>query len=769
MEIIEGTIPTELNWRALVLLSAERPLSRTRQLAEALVKANMGQLFLVMIISDKEEETVKQAREVTAVAKAACSEDITVVPLIVVSHNFDADVNTLIRKAQIDLLLYRVDSPIWRNLSRASCAIAAVRGDRYEVESERKDSPHPDIKRILVPTSAGPNTVHALSFLVPLTPDIQVTALYVASERQEQEQYLGQSRLRQIINFVDGGDRIDTKVITAVSISQGIAEEAQNGYDMVIIGASRESSLDRVLFGDIPGAVVRESKRPVVIVRQPRDRLGNFLGDLARRTQQLLPRMNLQERTDAYVRIRRSARPDLDFFVLIGLSAIIAGLGLIINSPAVVIGAMLVAPLMSPIVGVGMAIVMGDTRFLRLSLGAVFRGVALSIFMGIVAGLFYTQPELNTELLGRTRPSLIDLGIALFSGLAGAYALCRSDAAGALPGVAIAAALVPPLSTVGIALINGLFPQALGAMLLFTTNFVSISSATALMFVILGFRPTANQKQRRAVQVRSARIAAVMVIVVSVMLGIFTIQLSQESARETRIQTVVSDQLALLGATLDEPPTIEFETADIESEDGLLREQTLLHLDVVARSPRPISFTEVVEIQKNVGTTLQNDGILDGVEMTILVIEVDQLDPLVPPTATPTPTPTETFTPGPTPTATQTSTPEPTDTPQPTATFTVEPTSTPTFQPTATSTPEPTATVIPSPTPVTAVVTYPYGLRVRTAPNLTADVIAVLPQGTVVILQDNPPVTTDGFIWQRIALDDVVGWASIEFLSQEQP
>ena len=143
---------------------------------------------------------------------------------------------------------------------------------------------------------------------------------------------------------MDAGKRIKSKVVFSESVADAIVNEVSEGYDLVIIGASRESSIDKVLFGDIPGAVVRRSKRPVAVVRQPHQLTGN----LSWKIRQWLPRLNMSDRTEAYVRIRRNARPDIDYYMLISLSAMIASLGLIANSAAVVIGAMLVAPLMSP-------------------------------------------------------------------------------------------------------------------------------------------------------------------------------------------------------------------------------------------------------------------------------------------------------------------------------------------------------------------------------------------------------------------------------------
>ncbi|MCP4418712.1 MAG: DUF389 domain-containing protein, partial [Chloroflexi bacterium] len=656
-------------------------------------------------------------------------------------------------EAAVDLLIVHMDGPIAYNLNRVACAVAAVRGDTAAVVGETAVSGQTELEHIIIPTSGGPNTAYALTFLLPLTNKVKVTAVYIAPLHLTNEQALGSIRLRQLMKFVDGEEHIQTKVVTAPSVSEGITNLARDDCDLVIIGASQESSIDKILFGNIPAAVVRQSKKPVVIVRQPRSRLGSRWDNLSWRLRQYLPRMSLKDRTNAYTRIRRSARPSLDFYMLISLATVIAALGLIINSPAVVIGAMLVAPLMSPIVGTGLALVLGDTRFIRLSLGAVLRGVLLAVIVGAAAGLLSINQTATSELLARTQPTLIDLAIALFSGLAGAYALCRSDAAGALPGVAIAAALVPPLATVGISLTAGRFDQAAGAMLLFTANFVSISSATALMFLILGFRPTAAQKTRRTVQARSARAAIISLAIIAALIFGFTYQLAQEQARLVRINDVVEEKLAeVAGASLHEPPIATF--------DG-----EFLTLEVTARSTKSIPHYLVQDLQSAIGTTLIGEEILKSVALTLTVIKVTELDPEVPPTPTPTPLPTLMFTPGPTPTSTPTATFTPTWTPSPqptsTATPTVLPTDTPTLTPTSTLTPTPTET--PTATPQTAVVTTPFGINLRATPGLTADIIAFVPGETVVVLLDGVE-TADSLTWQQVLVDGQIGWLSAEYL-----
>mgnify|MGYP002622452436 CR=1 FL=1 len=749
MQLVDGQIPEEKLWRALVVLPPEEPLGRAWQLALALARANNGQLIAGIYIPDMNPAAQKAAQAKAETIRTLDKDAEDVFVLIMTAANFDKALAKFVTEAAIDLLVAHIDGPIAFNLNRPTCAVAALRGDNTDVVGETAVATPDELTHIIVPTSGGPNTAHALTFLLPLTHKMKITAVYVAPDYLENEQALGRARLRHLMQFVDSNDRIETKVVTARSVIGGIVDLAKEECDLVIIGASQESSVDKILFGDIPGAVVRQSRKPIVIVRQPRSRLGGWWNKASWQLRKYLPRMEMKDRVEAYTRIRRSARPDLDFYMLISLSTIIAALGLILSSPAVVIGAMLVAPLMSPMVGTGLAVVLGDTRFIRLSLGAVGRGVLLAVAFGALAGLLSIDDPATPELLARTEPTLIDLAIALFSGLAGGYALARSDAAGALPGVAIAAALVPPLATVGISLTAGRFGHALGAMLLFTANFVSISSATALMFLILGFRPTTAQKSRRAVQARSGRVALISLGVVVALILSFTYQLAQEQARVARINEVVQEKLdEVAGASLHEPPVLMFQGE-------------LLLLDVTARSTSPLPHRVVEELQTAIGATLRDDGILERVALTLEVIEVTKLDPEIPPTLTPTPTPTLTFTPGPTPTPTATMTPTPTPTPPATATATVLPSETPSPTPTITPTQSPSAT--PTATPRTAVVTYPFGTNLRAEPSLTAEVLAVLPVDTVVILLDGV-AAFDGLVWQEVLVDGQVGWLSVEFL-----
>lgn len=180
----------------------------------------------------------------------------------------------------------------------------------------------------------------------------------------------------------------------------------------------------------------------------------------------------------------------LNYWLEIIFSAGIAALGLVLNSPAVVIGAMLISPLMGPIMATGLALAAGDLYLSMKAIANLIASIALAI--GLSAFIVWLLPfhTVTEQILSRTNPDLLDLCVALFSGLAGSVAVCRSGTGGAvttLPGVAIAVALMPPLCTMGYGLGSGANMRIMGgAGLLFLTNVVAIVSSAFLVFLLVG-------------------------------------------------------------------------------------------------------------------------------------------------------------------------------------------------------------------------------------------------------------------------------------------
>ncbi|WP_170004372.1 DUF389 domain-containing protein [Pseudopontixanthobacter vadosimaris] len=193
-------------------------------------------------------------------------------------------------------------------------------------------------------------------------------------------------------------------------------------------------------------------------------------------------------REDAYTSPR--------YLFMLAMSAGIAVLGLLLSSPAVVIGAMLIAPLMGPIIGAGFALAIGDYGWLRGSVRALVAGTVLAI--SLCAFIVFISPlqTITPEIAARTRPNLFDLGIAVFSALAGAYSMIRGRE-GTIVGVAIATALMPPLAVVGFGLATWNWTVFSGALLLFVTNLMTIALVATIMARIYGFSATLSERQTR--------------------------------------------------------------------------------------------------------------------------------------------------------------------------------------------------------------------------------------------------------------------------------
>ena len=176
-----------------------------------------------------------------------------------------------------------------------------------------------------------------------------------------------------------------------------------------------------------------------------------------------------------------------NFSILLALATVIATFGLLSNSTATIIGAMIVAPLMIPIVSFAYALVTFNFRLIGYSLVRLIFGIALTVLIAFISTeiIGFRIPE--SEILARTEPTLLDLGVAIAAGTAGAFAKIRRSVSDAIPGVAIAVALVPPLCVVGIGLAVSNFSLSTGAFVLFLTNLVGIILSAALVFLLQSY------------------------------------------------------------------------------------------------------------------------------------------------------------------------------------------------------------------------------------------------------------------------------------------
>ena len=182
------------------------------------------------------------------------------------------------------------------------------------------------------------------------------------------------------------------------------------------------------------------------------------------------------------------------YIFMIMMSAGIAILGMLLSSPAVVIGAMLLSPLMSPIIGAGFALASGKVKWLKISIRALAIGTIAAVLFTALIVLVSPLQTVTPEIAARTQPNLFDLLVALFSSLAGSYALIRGRE-GTIVGVAIATALMPPLAAVGYGLATANWTVFGGALALYITNFLTIALSATIMARLYGFRTDLSARQ----------------------------------------------------------------------------------------------------------------------------------------------------------------------------------------------------------------------------------------------------------------------------------
>ncbi len=290
------------------------------------------------------------------------------------------------------------------------------------------------------------------------------------------------------------------------------------------------------------------------------------------------------ERREVVVRdVTSGSEPGMRFYLLLTTSALIAAFGLIANSTAVIIGAMLVSPLMTPIIGSSLGLVIGDGRLFANSLKSVVVGTVLAILFSALLGFLPLALEATPEMLLRVRPTLLDLFVAVLAGFAGAYAMIDEKVSPALPGVAIAVAIVPPLSNTGICLSLGYYEGAFGSFMLFFANFLSILLVASATFIAAGLSPKSSFKTNKNF-VRSFLIAITGFLVVAIFLTYSLVTIVKERKLKDTIQSTLNTEFEKLHST-----SVDSYVYDIQDEK--------LYILASVRSPIVMTPKDIKKLQ----------------------------------------------------------------------------------------------------------------------------------------------------------------------------
>jgi len=237
-----------------------------------------------------------------------------------------------------------------------------------------------------------------------------------------------------------------------------------------------------------------------------------------------------------------------NYLILLTLATIISTYGVISGSTATVIGAMIIAPLMTPIMATALAIVLGDSKRTTITLITVVISiiyvVILSILLSIWISPFGIDFQLNQEITSRTSPDIFALFVALASGAAGAFSISRKSISDSLPGVAIAISLVPPLSVVGISIAKGHWDDTYGSLLLFLTNFFAIVVAGGAVFWLSGVNPGLMDEQQFKHRKKTFLIAVLCTIIIAIPLCLSGLDTLNYSKNDNSIYLLTNEWLS---------------------------------------------------------------------------------------------------------------------------------------------------------------------------------------------------------------------------------
>lgn len=196
-----------------------------------------------------------------------------------------------------------------------------------------------------------------------------------------------------------------------------------------------------------------------------------------------------KDKKTAIEHLIKGGTPSQDFFVMVILSILTATFGLLINNSAVIIGSMLIAPILYPVLSLSLGIIMSDQKLMGRAFWTIIRSVAFGISAATIATLLFAgqYSEITSEIASRIQPSIPYIAIAIAAGFAGSLALVKPQLSETLPGIAISVALIPPIAVIGIGIAKFNWPIISGSLLLFLVNLVGVIFASMITFSLMNF------------------------------------------------------------------------------------------------------------------------------------------------------------------------------------------------------------------------------------------------------------------------------------------
>lgn len=565
------------------------------ELATSLVDPQEGRVIaLIVSISGENERTAEEIAQSTPIVDEFRAKGHKVDLLAQPANSITRGILDGTREYGAEILILGVHQSERRRVKLGTVVENIVKAATCDVLVYRLGDT-PTFDRVIVPLDGSLASMSALNTAVMLAKahDLPLVPMYIQRDyiyRTDREDHV-----REVLSELEA-DHIDKEIIPGYNPAEIILRDLDED-DLLVIGFSQKTDFELQIENDLTNVLLNRAPGPLLLASRM-SYGNNWVATVQRHLQRFNPALTQPERNELVWMAQKSSLAGIDYIMGILLSALLASLGLLLNSVAVIIGAMLVAPLLQPLASLATGLVTGLFPITQRSTFALVQGAVLALGISVVTGLLLPVDGATSEMLARGNPTLLDAAVALVSGWIAAYATVRKEIPAALAGVAIAAALMPPLCTTGLALALGNIELALGSALLAATNILFIIVAEYSVFFWLGMRPGRRQPNVWMTRLWLSVIGVMLIIIAGLL-----VVLGRQALDGSNIASALSEQF---------PGTEMSDIVFDRSETGVLE------VIYTARVARPIPPDQVATAEDNLSVELGEPVALEFVGLPLV-------------------------------------------------------------------------------------------------------------------------------------------------------
>ncbi len=464
------------------------------------------------------------------------------------------------------------------------------------------------IARIVVSIDESDNSRVALRAAAHLADGLRLPAEVVHIRRQQTSENHSRAVMQSTMKGVHGAAHMDQRMISADNPVDALLARLTKNH-LLVIGFEKRELMGRWLFGGFSRRLIDHATFPILMAAELPDDSEAVSEQVARLLNWFNARMTDFEQDELSWKAGQMAAPTLDFSLLMILASVIATAGMLLDSPTLIIGAMIIAPMQNPITAFSVGLATQRPQMLIRSLVTIGAGVLLTGAVGFVIGLLQPAEIMTEQMLSWSNPTMLDALVAGGAGVAGAWGMARKSVAESLAGVAVATSLNPAISLIGLGLARGDGAIMSGALLLFVTNFICIALAGWGVFTWMGMdgtnpatRAARTQADRKSRLTQYRAIAALTLLALPAI--ILLIQWSNRRVDSAAVLRGLDDAFASSAIT----------DMDITQPTG----ENPLHVILTVRSSEPITVDDVTAARDQLQESLDQPVELEVVELRMV-------------------------------------------------------------------------------------------------------------------------------------------------------